>query len=113
MRWWFPPFAECAKDGAPTAFSVSARSEAGPPRPEKRARAIVKAATHYQDPKVLLEVSEDLVGAMVQLLVRWMKDRCYRSEVGEGDLLTFLPLTCLSSSVTSADLKASSFLSFS
>ena len=31
---------------------------------EKRARAIVKAATHYQDPKVLLEVSEDLVGAM-------------------------------------------------
>ena len=27
---------------------------------EKRARAIVKAATHFNDPKVLLEVSEDL-----------------------------------------------------
>jgi len=25
-------FAECAKDGAPTAFSVSAKLEAGPPR---------------------------------------------------------------------------------
>ena len=37
--------------------------------PEKRARAIVKAATHYQDPKVLLEVSEDLVGAMKGLAV--------------------------------------------
>ena len=28
----------------------------------RRARAIVQAATHYQDPKVLLEVSEDLTG---------------------------------------------------
>jgi len=36
---------------------------------EKRARAIVQAATHYQDPKVLLEVSEDLVGAMKGLAV--------------------------------------------
>src|SRR5439155_21301826 len=31
---------------------------------EKRARAIVKAATHCNDPKVLLEVSEDLARAM-------------------------------------------------
>jgi len=36
---------------------------------EKRARAIVQAATHYKDPKVLLEVSEDLVGAMKGLAV--------------------------------------------
>jgi pyridoxal 5'-phosphate synthase pdxS subunit len=36
---------------------------------EKRARAIVQAATHYQDPKVLLEVSEDLQGAMKGLAV--------------------------------------------
>src|SRR5437868_3856531 len=36
---------------------------------EKRATAIVRAATHYQDPKVLLEVSEDLVGAMKGLAV--------------------------------------------
>src|ERR1700758_335586 len=36
---------------------------------EKRAKAIVRAATHYQDPKVLLEVSEDLVGAMKGLAI--------------------------------------------
>jgi pyridoxal 5'-phosphate synthase pdxS subunit len=35
----------------------------------KRARAIVLAATHFQDPKVLLEVSEDLQGAMKGLAV--------------------------------------------
>lgn len=32
--------------------------------PSARARAIVKATTHFQDPKVLLEVSKDLRGAM-------------------------------------------------
>jgi pyridoxal 5'-phosphate synthase pdxS subunit len=42
---------------------------ASPEEAEKRARAIVKAATHYQDPKVLLEVSEDLQGAMKGLAV--------------------------------------------
>jgi pyridoxal 5'-phosphate synthase pdxS subunit len=36
---------------------------------EKRARAIVRAATHFNDPKVLLEVSEDLTGAMKGLAV--------------------------------------------
>ena len=35
----------------------------------KRAKAIVLAATHYQDPKVLLEVSEDLQGAMKGLAI--------------------------------------------
>jgi pyridoxal 5'-phosphate synthase pdxS subunit len=35
----------------------------------KCARAIVKAATHFNDPKVLLEVSEDLQGAMKGLAV--------------------------------------------
>jgi pyridoxal 5'-phosphate synthase pdxS subunit len=42
---------------------------APPAEAEKRARAIVLAATHYQDPKVLLEVSEDLQGAMKGLAV--------------------------------------------
>jgi pyridoxal 5'-phosphate synthase pdxS subunit len=41
---------------------------------EKRARAIVQAATHYQDPKVLLEVSEDLVGAMKGLAVSGIEE---------------------------------------
>jgi len=42
---------------------------APPAEAEKRARAIVMAATHYQDPKVLLEVSEHLPGAMKGLAV--------------------------------------------
>ena len=33
--------------------------------PEKRARAIVKAVTNYNDPKILAELSEDLGEAMV------------------------------------------------
>ena len=41
---------------------------------EKRARAIVKAATHFNDPKVLLEVSEDLTGAMKGLAVAAMDE---------------------------------------
>merc|ERR1719331_613795 len=44
--------------------------------PEKRAKAIVEATTHYNDPKVLAEVSEDLGEAMTginmdNLAVRW------------------------------------------
>src|SRR5256885_9908801 len=40
-----------------------------------RARAIVMATTHYQDPKVLLEVSEDLVGAMKGLAVAALDEK--------------------------------------
>ncbi|ACA45556.1 pyridoxal biosynthesis lyase PdxS [Clostridium botulinum] len=32
--------------------------------PEKRAKAIVKATTHFKDPEVLAKVSENLGGAM-------------------------------------------------
>merc|ERR1719293_260575 len=44
--------------------------------PEKRARAIVKAVTHYNDPKVLADISEDIGDAMTginmdDLAVRW------------------------------------------
>merc|ERR1712178_639025 len=44
--------------------------------PDKRARAIVKAVTHFNDPKVLAEVSEDIGEAMTginmdDLAVRW------------------------------------------
>jgi pyridoxal 5'-phosphate synthase pdxS subunit len=42
---------------------------APPAEAERRAKAIVKAATHFNDPKVLLEVSEDLTGAMKGLAV--------------------------------------------
>jgi pyridoxal 5'-phosphate synthase pdxS subunit len=41
---------------------------------EKRARAIVRATTHFDDPKVLLEVSQDLVGAMKGLAVAAMSE---------------------------------------
>jgi pyridoxal 5'-phosphate synthase pdxS subunit len=47
---------------------------APPEEAEKRARAIVQAATHYNDPKVLLEVSEDLTGAMKGLAVAGMDE---------------------------------------
>ena len=50
-------------------FMQDSTTFADPAEAEKRARAIVKAATHYQDPKVLLEVSEDLQGAMKGLAV--------------------------------------------
>jgi len=36
---------------------------------ERRARAIVKATTHYDDPKILLEASEELTGTMKGLSV--------------------------------------------
>jgi pyridoxal 5'-phosphate synthase pdxS subunit len=42
---------------------------APPEEAAKRARAIVQAATHFKDPKVLLEVSEDLGGGMKGLAV--------------------------------------------
>jgi len=50
-------------------FMNSATDFAAPREAEKRARAIVRATTHYKDAKVLLEVSEDLAGAMKGLAV--------------------------------------------
>jgi pyridoxal 5'-phosphate synthase pdxS subunit len=47
---------------------------APPEEAERRARAIVKAATHFNDPKVLLEVSEHLAGAMKGLAVAAMDE---------------------------------------
>jgi pyridoxal 5'-phosphate synthase pdxS subunit len=55
-------------------FMKDSTTFADPIEAEKRARAIVKAATHYQDPKVLLEVSEDLAGAMKGLAVAGMDE---------------------------------------
>jgi len=42
---------------------------APPEEAERRARAIVRATTHYNDPKVLLEVSEDVPSSMKGLAV--------------------------------------------
>lgn len=50
-------------------FMKNSTEFADPVEAEKRARAIVKAATHFNDPKVLLEVSEDLQGAMKGLAI--------------------------------------------
>jgi pyridoxal 5'-phosphate synthase pdxS subunit len=41
---------------------------------ERRARAIVKATTHYDDPQILLEASEDLIGTMKGLAVSAMAE---------------------------------------
>src|SRR4051794_32967086 len=59
-------------------FMESASEFAKPEIAEARARAIVKATTHFDDPKVLLEVSADLVGAMKGLAV---------GAIAEADLL--------------------------
>jgi pyridoxal 5'-phosphate synthase pdxS subunit len=50
-------------------FMKNSTEFADPVEAEKRAKAIVQAATHFKDPKVLLEVSEDLAGAMKGLAV--------------------------------------------
>jgi len=43
--------------------------------PEKRAKAIVKAATHFQDPKAVLEASEELGEAMKGLDIRQIEQK--------------------------------------
>ncbi len=43
--------------------------------PERRARAIVKATTHYQDPKAVLEASEELGEAMRGIDVRQLEEK--------------------------------------
>jgi pyridoxal 5'-phosphate synthase pdxS subunit len=40
-----------------------------PEEAERRARAIVRATTHYDDPAALLEASQDVPGAMKGLAV--------------------------------------------
>ena len=46
--------------------------------PERRAKAIVKACTHYNDPKAILEACEELGDAMPGLEI---------SKIPEGELL--------------------------
>ncbi len=55
-------------------FMQDSHTFADPAEAAKRAKAIVQAATHSQDPKVLLKVSEDLVGAMKGLAVAGMDE---------------------------------------
>ncbi len=43
--------------------------------PDKRARAIVKATTHYNDPKIVLEASEELGEAMKGIDVRQLDEK--------------------------------------
>ncbi|WP_343344163.1 pyridoxal 5'-phosphate synthase lyase subunit PdxS [Terrisporobacter petrolearius] len=43
--------------------------------PEKRAEAIVKAVTNYNNPKVLAQISEDLGGAMSGIAVNTLEDK--------------------------------------
>jgi pyridoxal 5'-phosphate synthase pdxS subunit len=55
-------------------FMKNSTEFAPPEEAEKRARAIVKATTHYKDPKVLLEVSGDVPSAMKGLAVSAMDE---------------------------------------
>ncbi|MCL6566430.1 MAG: pyridoxal 5'-phosphate synthase lyase subunit PdxS [Acidobacteriia bacterium] len=43
--------------------------------PEQRARAIVKATTHYNDPKIVLEASEELGEAMRGIDIRQLEEK--------------------------------------
>jgi pyridoxal 5'-phosphate synthase pdxS subunit len=43
--------------------------------PEKMAKAIVKATTHYQDPKIIAEVSKDLGEAMPGLDIKQIPEQ--------------------------------------
>jgi pyridoxal 5'-phosphate synthase pdxS subunit len=43
--------------------------------PERRAKAIVKAATHFEDAKVVLEASEELGEAMKGIDVRQLEEK--------------------------------------
>src|SRR6201981_2214233 len=55
-------------------FMKDSTTFAPPEEAEKRARAIVKAATHYNDPKVLLEVSEDVPSSMKGLAIAGIEE---------------------------------------
>lgn len=55
-------------------FMADSTTFCDPVEAEKRAKAIVRATTHFDDPKVLLEVSNDLVGAMKGLAVAAMTE---------------------------------------
>jgi len=50
--------------------------------PEKRARAIVKAVTHFNDAKVVAEVSEDLGEAMTGINMDSLSERWASREAG-------------------------------
>lgn len=58
--------------GAESVFVGSGIFKSGDPR--RRARAIVLAAAHYNDPKVLAEVSEDLGEPMVGINISTLKE---------------------------------------
>ncbi|HYL15034.1 MAG TPA: pyridoxal 5'-phosphate synthase lyase subunit PdxS [Terriglobales bacterium] len=55
-------------------FMKDSTTFADPADAERRARAIVRATTHYNDPKVLLEVSSDVPSAMKGLAVGAMDE---------------------------------------
>ena len=55
-------------------FMKDSTTFAPPEEAERRARAIVRATTHYNDPKVLLEVSEDVPSSMKGLAVSAMDE---------------------------------------
>jgi pyridoxal 5'-phosphate synthase pdxS subunit len=55
-------------------FMSDSTTFASPEEAEIRARAIVRATTHFDDPKVLLETSEECTGAMKGLAVSAMAE---------------------------------------
>ena len=57
------------------AQAAAGATPSSPSAPDRRALAIVKAATHFRDPQKLLEASEELGEAMPGLDVRQMEQK--------------------------------------
>src|SRR3954462_9832776 len=55
-------------------FMSDSTNFAPPEEAERRARAIVRATTHFEDPKILLETSQECTGAMKGLAVAAMAE---------------------------------------
>ena len=66
LRW-------CMQLGAEAVFVGSGIFKSSDPA--QRARAIVKATTHYKDPKIVLEASEELGDAMKGLDIRQLEEK--------------------------------------
>ena len=69
--WWLAA-------GSVVGAVISSSTQTGAPGPARRAKAIVEATTHYKDPKILADISQNLGEPMVGISV---------STLAEGETL--------------------------
>ena len=73
-------------------FMQDSTTFADPEEAEKRARAIVQAATHFNHPKVLLVASEDLIGYTKGLQLQVLDEASPAANQGLAKRITWLLL---------------------